>query len=175
VPSQSLARRLTAEGLGTGLLLAAIVGSGIMGEQLSGGNSALALFCNSTATGAMLIVLIGAMGPVSGAHFNPLVTIAFLLRREIERHTAFAYIVVQIAGAVLGTWAAHLMFVVAPFELATKARSEPALWFAEAVAVSFSRSSGRYAGAPKWCQRWFASISLRHTGSPRPRALPIRP
>lgn len=135
MPSQSLARRLTAEGLGTGLLLAAIVGSGIMGEQLSGGNSALALFCNSTATGAMLIVLIGAMGPVSGAHFNPLVTIAFLLRREIERHTAFAYIVVQIAGAVLGTWAAHLMFGVAPFELATKARSEPALWFAEAVAT----------------------------------------
>jgi glycerol uptake facilitator-like aquaporin len=120
VPSQSLARRLTAEGLGTGLLLAAIVGSGIMGERLSGGISALALFCNSTATGAMLIVLIGAMGPVSGAHFNPLVTIAFLLRREIERHTALAYIVVQIAGAVLGTWAAHLMFGVAPFELATK-------------------------------------------------------
>ena len=133
MPSQSLARRLTAEGLGTGLLLAAIVGSGIMGERLSGGISALALFCNSTATGAMLIVLIGAMGPVSGAHFNPLVTIAFLLRREIERHTALAYIVVQIAG--MGTWAAHLMFGVAPFELATKARSEPALWFAEAVAT----------------------------------------
>ena len=75
--SQSLARRLTAEGLGTGLLLAAIVGSGIMGERLSGGNAALALFCNSTATGAILIVLIGAMGPVSGAHFNPLVTLAF--------------------------------------------------------------------------------------------------
>ena len=73
-----------------------------MGERLSGGNAALALFCNSTATGAILIVLIGAMGPVSGAHFNPLVTLAFLLRREIERHTALAYIVVQIAGAVLG-------------------------------------------------------------------------
>lgn len=134
--SQSLARRLTAEGLGTGLLLAAIVGSGIMGERLSGGNAALALFCNSTATGAILIVLIGAMGPVSGAHFNPLVTLAFLLRREIERHTALAYIVVQIAGAVLGTWATHLMFGVAPFEVATKARSESALWFAEAVATS---------------------------------------
>jgi len=78
-----------------------------MGERLSGGNAALALFGNSTATGAILIVLIGAMGPVSGAHFNPLVTLAFLLRREIERHTALAYIVVQIAGAVLGTWAAH--------------------------------------------------------------------
>jgi glycerol uptake facilitator-like aquaporin len=139
VQSQSLARRLTAEGLGTGLLLAAIVGSGIMGERLSGGNAALALFCNSTATGAILIVLIGAMGPVSGAHFNPLVTLAFLLRREIERHTALAYIVVQIAGAVLGTWAAHLMFGVAPFEVATKARSESALWFAEAVAT-FSHS-----------------------------------
>ena len=133
--SQSLARRLTAEGLGTGLLLAAILGSGIMGERLSGGNAALALFCNSTATGAILIVLIGAMGPVSGAHFNPLVTLAFLLRREIERHTALAYIVVQIAGAVLGTWATHLMFGVAPFEVATKARSESALWLAEAVAT----------------------------------------
>ena len=139
VQSQSLARRLTAEGLGTGLLLAAILGSGIMGERLSGGNAALALFGNSTATGAILIVLIGAMGPVSGAHFNPLVTLAFLLRREIERHTALAYIVVQIAGAVLGTWAVHLMFGVAPFEVATKARSESALWFAEAVAT-FSHS-----------------------------------
>src|SRR4026207_1903545 len=106
-----------------------------MGERLSGGNAALALFCNSTATGAILIVLIGAMGPVSGAHFNPLVTLAFLLRREIERHTALAYIVVQIAGAALGTWAVHLMFGVAPFEVATKARSESALWFAEAVAT----------------------------------------
>jgi glycerol uptake facilitator-like aquaporin len=106
-----------------------------MGERLSGGNAALALFGNSTATGAILIVLIGAMGPVSGAHFNPLVTLAFLLRREIERHTALAYIVVQIAGAVLGTWATHLMFGVAPFEVATKARSESALWLAEAVAT----------------------------------------
>src|SRR4029078_13452833 len=116
VQSQSLARRLTAEGLGTGLLLAAILGSGIMGERLSGGNAALALFGNSTATGAILIVLIGAMGPVSGAHFNPLVTLAFMLWREIERHTALAYIVVQIAG-LLGTWATHLMFGVAPFEV----------------------------------------------------------
>jgi glycerol uptake facilitator-like aquaporin len=96
--------------------------------------------CSATRrTGAILIVLIGAMGPVSGAHFNPLVTLAFLLRREIERHTALAYIVVQIAGAVLGTWAVHLMFGVAPFEVATKARSESALWFAEAVAT-FSHS-----------------------------------
>ncbi len=96
--------------------------------------------CSATRrTGAILIVLIGAMGPVSGAHFNPLVTLAFLLRREIERHTALAYIVVQIARAVLGTWAVHLMFGVAPFEVATKARSESALWFAEAVAT-FSHS-----------------------------------
>jgi hypothetical protein len=80
-------------------------------------------------------VLIGAMGPVSGAHFNPLVTIAFLLRREIERHTALAYIVVQIAGAVLGTWAAHLMFGVAPFERCHQGKVESALWFAEAVAT----------------------------------------
>jgi len=138
VQSQSLARRLTAEGLGTGLLLAAILGSGIMGERLSGGNAALALFCNSTATGAILIVLIGAMGAVSGR-------ISIRLSRSpsccgvSERHTALAYIVVQIAGAVLGTWAVHLMFGVAPFEVATKARSESALWFAEAVAT-FSHS-----------------------------------
>jgi glycerol uptake facilitator-like aquaporin len=135
VQQASLARRLTAEGLGTSLLLAAIVGSGIMAEQLSGGNTALALLCNSTATGAMLIVLIAMFGPVSGAHFNPLVTLAFLLRREIERHAAAAYIVVQIAGAVLGTWAAHLMFSLEPFDLAAKVRSGPGLWFAEGIAT----------------------------------------
>jgi glycerol uptake facilitator-like aquaporin len=108
--------------------------------------------CSATRrTGAILIVLIGAMGPVSGAHFNPLVTLAFLLRREIERHTALAYIVVQIAGAVLGTWAVHLMFGVAPFEVCHQGKIGVCTLVRRGSShlLSFSRCSGRYAGAPK--------------------------
>ena len=131
----SLARRLVAEGLGTAFLLAAIVGSGIMAERLSGGNVGIALLCNSLATGAMLVVLITIFGPVSGAHLNPAVTLAFLDQKVHHTGAAAAYIVCQLAGGVLGTWAAHLMFGEAIFQVSTKARTEPGMLFAEVLAT----------------------------------------
>jgi glycerol uptake facilitator-like aquaporin len=130
-----LSRSLVAETLGTAFLLAAIVGSGIMAERLAGGNVAIALLCNSLATGAMLVVLITILGPISGAHLNPAVTLAFFLRRSITRGVAAAYVFCQIAGGVLATWAAHLMFGNAIFQVSTTVRAEPGLWFAEGVAT----------------------------------------
>ena len=106
----SLARRIFAEWLGTAFLLAAVVGSGIMAQKLAGGNIALALLCNTIPTGAMLVVLILIFGPISGAHFNPAVSIAFALRGELTSCRAALYIVVQIIGAIAGVWAVHLMF-----------------------------------------------------------------
>jgi glycerol uptake facilitator-like aquaporin len=105
-----LGHRLVAEGLGTALLLAIVIGSGIMGERLAGGNAAIALLGNTLATGAGLVVLITIFGPLSGAHFNPVVTLVFALRREIAARTAAAYSAVQVVGAILGVWTAHLMF-----------------------------------------------------------------
>ena len=131
----TLARRLVAEAIGTAFLLATIVGSGIMAERLAGGNEALALLCNSTATGAMLVVLITLFGPVSGAHFNPAVTLVVAVRREIAVGTGGAYVASQLIGAVIGTWTAHLMFSETILQLSTKAREAPALWFAEGVAT----------------------------------------
>jgi glycerol uptake facilitator-like aquaporin len=125
----SLARRLIAEGLGTAFLLAAIVGSGIMAEWLAGGNEALALLCNSTATGAMLVVLVTVFGPISGAHLNPAVTLVVAMRREIALAVAGTYVLSQLVGATIGTWSAHLMFE-SILQLSTKARDSPALWFA---------------------------------------------
>ena len=104
----SLARRLFAEWLGTAFLLAAVVGSGIMAERLAGGNAALALLCNTLPTGAILVVLILIFGPVSGAHFNPAVSAAFALRRELPWPIAAGYVAAQIVGGVAGVWAAHL-------------------------------------------------------------------
>jgi uncharacterized membrane protein YhaH (DUF805 family) len=121
--------------MGTAFLLATIVGSGIMAERLAGGNEALALLCNSTATGAMLVVLIAVFGPVSDAHFNPAVTLVFAVRREIAIGAAGAYVLLQLIGAVIGTWTAHLLFGETILQLATKARETPALWFAEGVAT----------------------------------------
>jgi glycerol uptake facilitator-like aquaporin len=103
-------RRLVAEALGTAFLLAAVVGSGIMAAKLAGGNGALALLCNTLPTGAILTVLILTFGPVSGAHFNPAASIAFALRRELRWPQAATYIRVQIAGGIIGVWAAHAMF-----------------------------------------------------------------
>jgi glycerol uptake facilitator-like aquaporin len=130
-----LARRLAAEGLGTALLLAVVVGSGIMGERLAGGNDALALLGNTLATGAGLVVLILMFGPISGAHFNPVVTLAFLIRREIGAAAASAYAAVQFAGAVLGVWTAHLMFAEPLLQISHKLRAGPSQVFAEAVAT----------------------------------------
>ncbi len=106
----TLARRLSAEALGTALLLAAVVGSGIMGERLAAGNIAVALLANTLATAAILVVLIEIFTPVSGAHFNPVVTGMFWMRGEIGRAQALAYVLAQIAGAILGVAVAHVMF-----------------------------------------------------------------
>lgn len=128
-------RRLAGEFLGTLLLLATVVGSGIMGERLSGGNAALALLANSGATGAMLYVLILIFGPVSGAHFNPAVTLVFWLRRDIEAKLAGAYIAAQVAGALAGVVAAHAMFDLPIVQISTTVRAGASQWFAEFVAA----------------------------------------
>jgi glycerol uptake facilitator-like aquaporin len=130
-----LRRRVLAEALGTALLLAIVIGSGIMGERLAGGNVAIALFGNTVATGAGLIVLITIFGPLSGAHFNPAVTLVFAVRRQLSGGTAAAYIAAQAVGAVLGVWAAHLMFDETVLQVSTKLRDGPAQAFSEGLAT----------------------------------------
>lgn len=130
-----LARRLVAEGLGTALLLAVVVGSGIMGERLAGGNAAIALLANTLATGAGLVVLIIVFGPVSGAHFNPAVSLVFALRRELPARMALAYALVQVAGAIAGVFAAHAMFGEPILQVSAKLRDGPAQAFSEFVAT----------------------------------------
>lgn len=130
-----LPRRLVAEALGTALLLAIVIGSGIMGERLAQGHVALALLGNTLSTGAGLAVLITAFGPLSGAHFNPVVTMVFALRREIDGLTAAAYIAVQFVSALIGVWIAHAMFGESIMQVSTKLRDGPALAFSEAVAT----------------------------------------
>lgn len=134
-PAFPLARRLAAEALGTAFLLAAIVGSGIMAERLAGGNAGLALLGNTLATGAMLAVLILIFLPISGAHFNPAVTCAFWLRREIEPRAALLYIAVQILGGLAGVAVAHAMFAEPLVQTGLMARAGPGQWLAEAVAT----------------------------------------
>jgi glycerol uptake facilitator-like aquaporin len=131
----SLAQRGVAEGLGTAFLLAAVVGSGIMAAKLAGGNGALALLCNTLPTGAILTVLILTFGPISGAHFNPAVSVAFALRQELPWPDAVAYIVVQIIGGVIGVWIAHLMFELPAWQVSLNARTGAGQWLAEFVAT----------------------------------------
>ena len=128
-------RRVTAELVGTALLLAIVVGSGIMGERLAGGNVAIALLGNTIATGAGLVILIHIFGPVSGAHFNPAVTLAFALRGEADRRSAVLFVAAQIVGAVLGVWAAHAMFAEPILQASTKLREGTAQGFSEFVAT----------------------------------------
>jgi len=128
-------RRLAAEGLGTALLLAVVIGSGVMGDRLAGGNVAIALLGDTLATGAGLVVLITMLGPISGAHFNPAVTLAFALRGEIGVAAAAAYVAAQIIGAVLGVWCAHAMFAEPILQISTKLRDGPAQGLSEAVAT----------------------------------------
>ncbi len=130
-----LPRRLAAEALGTAFLLAVVVGSGIMGESLAGGNTAIALLGNTIATGAILAVLILIFGPLSGAHFNPAVTLAFTLRGELEKRTALAYIAVQLVGGLAGVLIAHAMFAEPLIQASLKVRTGPAQWLAEFVAT----------------------------------------
>ena len=132
---QSLGRRLFSEWLGTAFLLATVVGSGIMAQKLAGGNVALALLGNTLPTGCILVVLILIFGPLSGAHFNPAVTIAFAWRGELPWSNAGAYIAAQILGAIAGVWAAHLMFELPVWQFSSTARTGAAQWFAEAIAT----------------------------------------
>jgi glycerol uptake facilitator-like aquaporin len=129
-----LPRRLAAEALGTGILVATVVGSGIMAETLTK-DVALALLCNTLPTGAILVVLITVLGPISGAHFNPAVTLVSAAKRELPVNEAVLYIIAQIAGGAIGTMAAHVMFAHPVIDLSMKVRTGGAQWFAEAVAA----------------------------------------
>lgn len=128
-------QKLLAEGLGTAFLLIGVVGSGIMGAALADGNTAIALLANAIATGCILYALITTLGPVSGAHFNPAVTLAFFLRGEIAAKDALFYSIVQILGAILGVWAAHLMFELSILQISTTDRTGVSQWFSEIIAT----------------------------------------
>jgi glycerol uptake facilitator-like aquaporin len=159
--SGALARRLAAEALGTGFLVATVVGSGIMAETLTK-DTGLALLGNTLPTGAILVVLITILGPISGAHFNPAVTLVFALKRDLRPQETGLYMLAQIIGGVAGTFAAHLMFALPMLETSLKVRTGGAQWFAEWVAtfglvvgLRFARSSvpwlvGLYITAAYW-------------------------
>jgi glycerol uptake facilitator-like aquaporin len=169
----SLPRRLAAEALGSGLLLAVVVGSGIMGQRLAGGNVALALLGNTLATGAALVVLITVFGPISGAHFNPAVTLVAAIRRDLPWRAALAYPPAQLAGAILGVWCAHAMFGEAIWQVSTKARLGPAQAFAEFVATFglVATILGTVRFRPDFTRWRSACTSPPPTGSrPRPRS-----
>ena len=132
-PKISGRRRLTAEALGTALLVTAVVGSGIMADRLTT-DTALTLLANTLATGAALIMLITIFAPISGAHFNPAVTLVMALRRDLAPALAISYIAAQCAGGMVGTWAAHAMFDMPILQLSTTIRTGPAQWLAEGIA-----------------------------------------
>ena len=134
-PPVALSRRLVAEALGTAILVATVVGSGIMAERLAGGNVAIALLGNTIPTGAILVVIITIFGPVSGAHFNPAVSLVFAARGEMPWREVTPYIAVQCAGGIAGTVVAHLMFDLAPLAIGIKGRDGVSQLFAEAVAT----------------------------------------
>ena len=130
-----LSRRLAAEGLGAFFLFAAVIGSGIMAERLSGGNAAVALLGNTLATGAILFVLITMLGPISGAHMNPAVSVVAAARRDLSWADAGAYILAQFAFGILGAWAAHVMFGLPVLQYSTKARTGFGIWTGEFIAT----------------------------------------
>lgn len=130
-----LSRRVLAEAIGTAILVATVVGSGIMAERLAGGNQAIALLCNTIPTGAILVVIITILGPLSGAHFNPVVTLVFAARGDMPWSEVAPYIIAQCIGGIIGTIVAHLMFDLAPLMMGIKPRSGPSQWFAEAIAT----------------------------------------
>ncbi len=131
----SLARRLLAEALGTAILVATVVGSGIMAERLADGNQAIALLGNTIPTGAILVVIITIFGPVSGAHFNPAVSLVFATRGEMPWKDVLPYILAQCIGGIIGTVVAHSMFDLVPVVIGIKGRGGPSQWLAEAVAT----------------------------------------
>lgn len=122
--------------VGTAALLCAVIGSGIMGEQLAGGNIAVALLANTFATVFALYVLIETLGPISGAHFNPVVSLVLAYRKDLARHHLIGYVAAQLIGAILGAWAAHAMFDLEILQLSNKVRTGHAQWFAEVVATA---------------------------------------
>ncbi|MGJ8622431.1 MAG: aquaporin [Yoonia sp.] len=128
-------QKLLAEGLGTAFLLIGVVGSGIMGAALADGNTAIALLANAIATGCILYVIITTLGPLSGAHFNPAVTLAFWLRGQIAGAEAGKYVAVQILGGILGVWAAHVMFDLSILQASTTDRTGVSQWFSEVLAT----------------------------------------
>ena len=130
-----LGRRVAAEGVGSFFLFAGVIGSGIMGQHLSGGNDAIALLANTIATGAILFVLITILGPISGAHMNPAVSLVAASRRELRWADAAAYIAAQLVFGILGAWAAHLMFDLPTLQLSVKARTGVGQWTGEAIAT----------------------------------------
>jgi glycerol uptake facilitator-like aquaporin len=129
-------RRYFAELIGTATLLCAVIGSGIMAEQLAGGNIAVALLANTLATVFALYVLIETLGPISGAHFNPVVSMVLAYRKDLARHHLMGYVLAQLIGAALGAWIAHAMFDLEIWQWSNKVRTGPAQWFAEAVATA---------------------------------------
>jgi len=131
----SLARRVAAEGLGAFFLFACVIGSGIMAQNLSQGNDAVALLANTLATGAILFVLISMLGPISGAHMNPAVSLVAASRRELSWGDAAVYITAQFAFGILGAWAAHLMFGLPALQLSVKARTGLGQWTGEFIAT----------------------------------------
>ena len=172
-------KSLVAECLGTAMLLIGVVGSGIMAEALTG-DVALALLANAVATGCMLYVIITTRGPISGAHFNPAVTLAFWLRKDIPTGRAFAYVGVQIAGGILGVWLAHLMFDLPILQLSTTDRTGIGMWSAEAMATFgllsvISEVAVAEGGFPSWrfiSVYWFtASTSFANPAVTIARAL----
>ena len=172
--SPTFARRLAAEGLGTGLLVATVVGSGIMAEMLTK-DTGLALLGNTLPTGAILVVLITIFGPISGAHFNPAVSLIFALKRDLRPQEMGLYIVAQIIGGITGTFAAHLMFGLPMLETSLKVRTGGAQWLAEWVAtfgLVVTILGGVSRGRP--CPGSSGSTSRPPTGSPPRRPSPIR-
>jgi glycerol uptake facilitator-like aquaporin len=133
--NEPVSKRLAAEALGSAFLLATVVGSSIMGAELAQGSAALALFVTSTSTGAMLAVLIWLFGPVSGGHFNPVVSLAFAATGQLKWRDVAPYCLAQLAGFLLGVWAAHAMFELPILQLATVARTGSGHWLAEAIAT----------------------------------------
>ena len=131
-----LYRKLLAELLGTALLLAIVIGSGIMAERLSGGNTAIALLANTAATVGGLYILIEVFGPISGAHFNPAVSAVMTFRGDLSQIELAAYVIVQLVGAMLGAWLAHAMFEVDIIQFSSKLRGGSGQWVAEVVATA---------------------------------------
>jgi glycerol uptake facilitator-like aquaporin len=162
--TDGLARRIVAEVLGTALLLAAVVGSGVMGERLAQGNDGIALLANSIATGSVLFVLILMFAPISGGHFNPLVTLVRLLRRELPGFDAAAYIGAQVVGAIAGVWLANAMFDLELLQHSTKVRTGTALWLSEMVA-SFGLITVILAGASWTVAGVAAAVALYITSA----------